>query len=309
MSFDLISQFVTERDAYIEDTWYRLCSNYLDLDEKSSSLIWHQIALRYQEKHRHYHHLQHIYDLLKLAERYHDQLKNKLAVYLAIFFHDIVYEPHSSTNEEDSAKLFKDLLPPHAFGKSSHELHHLANDCCANETDGVKHDIVRGFEDRDEEIWGQGCEYGRIRYSSPERNQALVADADVPVRDKVYSYILETKLHNVSSSRDRDLQLFVDFDMQVLGRPRAEYRTYAMNIRREYAHIQSQDYCTGRAAALKNFLQAVDDRAPNEDQHGVSVGSSKFIFATPEFRSSFEDQARSNIEWECAILSTGSLVQ
>lgn len=31
------------------------------------------------------------------------------AIAMAIFFHDVIYDPNSSTNEEDSAKLFMDF--------------------------------------------------------------------------------------------------------------------------------------------------------------------------------------------------------
>lgn len=59
---------------------------------------------RYNEPHRFYHTIEHIEDILKKLNAKgldkHDEL------FLAAVFHDIVYNPKSKTNEEDSAALF-----------------------------------------------------------------------------------------------------------------------------------------------------------------------------------------------------------
>ena len=58
----------------------------------------------YDEPHRFYHTLEHIEDILK---QLHDtDLLKYDELFLAAVFHDIVYDPQSNTNEEDSANLF-----------------------------------------------------------------------------------------------------------------------------------------------------------------------------------------------------------
>jgi len=37
--------------------------------------------------------------------------------------------------------------------------------------------------------------------------------------------------------------------------PRAAYAVYAAQIRAEYAHLAHADYCRGRAAVLRRFLE------------------------------------------------------
>jgi len=59
---------------------------------------------KYNEKHRFYHNWSHIIDLVNKA-LHKDILFNDLL--LAILFHDIVYLPRNSDNEEKSAEIFK----------------------------------------------------------------------------------------------------------------------------------------------------------------------------------------------------------
>lgn len=58
---------------------------------------------RYNEPHRHYHNWNHVLYMLTKAEE-NNILDNDL--FLAILFHDVIYDPKSTTNEEDSAYLF-----------------------------------------------------------------------------------------------------------------------------------------------------------------------------------------------------------
>jgi pantetheine-phosphate adenylyltransferase len=58
----------------------------------------------YEEPHRFYHTLSHIEDVLK--QLYDADLLKHDEVFLAAVFHDIVYNPQSLTNEEDSAEYF-----------------------------------------------------------------------------------------------------------------------------------------------------------------------------------------------------------
>lgn len=59
---------------------------------------------RYNEPHRFYHTLTHLEDILQqLTSR---QLDNNEALLLATVYHDVIYDPKSTTNEEDSARCF-----------------------------------------------------------------------------------------------------------------------------------------------------------------------------------------------------------
>ncbi|KAK5579413.1 hypothetical protein RB653_009096 [Dictyostelium firmibasis] len=70
---------------------------------------WNVINQRYNEKQRYYHNLAHINELLNLEEQFNSKLKKSEVVQWSIWFHDIIYDPTKSDNEEQSAKLFHDF--------------------------------------------------------------------------------------------------------------------------------------------------------------------------------------------------------
>lgn len=79
--------------------------NVTSIDDIETSL-----TRMYEELHRSYHGIAHIRRMLDMFTTYEKHLVNGQAVYWAIWFHDAVYDPKSSTNEEDSAKLAEDWL-------------------------------------------------------------------------------------------------------------------------------------------------------------------------------------------------------
>jgi predicted metal-dependent HD superfamily phosphohydrolase len=74
------------------------------LDAKNLIPLQHSIFNYYQESHRAYHNLSHIFNLLQLSEQLDILTKN--AFELAIWYHDMIYQPQFKDNEEQSADLF-----------------------------------------------------------------------------------------------------------------------------------------------------------------------------------------------------------
>lgn len=72
----------------------------------------------YGERQRSYHTLYHIDELLHLYDKYLSDkegflLRDRIVLYCAILFHDIVYNPQSKTNEEDSVEIMKSHFDPY----------------------------------------------------------------------------------------------------------------------------------------------------------------------------------------------------
>ena len=212
---------------YVQLNWYDLASR-LRVDDTRAMTIWNIIAQRYSESSRFYHNLNHILDLIQIFEENISNIVDHDCVLLSIYFHDIVYDPKSGQNEEESVKLLKETF-----------------------------------------------------------NEQEIPDA---LLEKVSDYILATKSHQGAKINDADLLYFLDFDISVLGRSRAEYSKYSYQIRQEYAHVPHGKYCEGRATILKRFLYGSDR-----------------IYATDNFAEKLEMQARDNLRWEIDLLEAGTI--
>jgi predicted metal-dependent HD superfamily phosphohydrolase len=68
----------------------------------------------------------------------------------------------------------------------------------------------------------------------------------------VASLILKTKTHD--ACEDVDAQVLLDADLAVLGATEPAYRTYADQIRQEYAWVPEPEYRIGRRRVLERFL-------------------------------------------------------
>lgn len=89
----------------LEARWHQLAGS-----GHISSRWWREISERHSERHRHYHTLSHLAELFSFLDSpYGAEIapSRRPLVEYAIFFHDIIYDPRSRTNEEDSAKLFR----------------------------------------------------------------------------------------------------------------------------------------------------------------------------------------------------------
>jgi predicted metal-dependent HD superfamily phosphohydrolase len=67
--------------------------------------LFYQLINAYNEKNRAYHNINHIKLCLNEFDQVKERLKNPTEVELAIWFHDVIYDPKLSNNEEESAKL------------------------------------------------------------------------------------------------------------------------------------------------------------------------------------------------------------
>ena len=94
-----------DRESNFDFLWKEFVQRYSI--ESGLAIPWLQrIKQCYGEPHRAYHTLTHIEDMLSLFIRFKDDIKNPDAVFLAIIFHDVIYNPRAADNEELSAVEF-----------------------------------------------------------------------------------------------------------------------------------------------------------------------------------------------------------
>jgi len=73
----------------------------------------------YLQKGRFYHGISHIFSMLSLFESVKHRIHDPTTVELAIWFHDIVYDPYASDNEEKSAQVFANSSYAHNCGEKT----------------------------------------------------------------------------------------------------------------------------------------------------------------------------------------------
>lgn len=91
--------------------WTRFSSR-LELTESVSHDLYTLLLAAYTEKHRAYHTVQHIVECLALLELVRDQLDDPIAIEMAIWFHDAIYDPKAADNELRSAMLMQQYVQP-----------------------------------------------------------------------------------------------------------------------------------------------------------------------------------------------------
>jgi predicted metal-dependent HD superfamily phosphohydrolase len=69
-----------------------------------------EISRRYNEPHRHYHNVQHIHECLREFQHVRKTAPIARELELALWMHDVIYDPHRSDNEEESIRFSIELL-------------------------------------------------------------------------------------------------------------------------------------------------------------------------------------------------------
>jgi predicted metal-dependent HD superfamily phosphohydrolase len=93
----------------LEKAFYDLLTEY-DISASTFTKLWQEIKSRHSEVHRHYHNLSHLNHLFQHINEVHSLLNNPQVALLSIFFHDIIYNPTKSDNEEQSALIAEKRL-------------------------------------------------------------------------------------------------------------------------------------------------------------------------------------------------------
>jgi predicted metal-dependent HD superfamily phosphohydrolase len=84
--------------------WWKDVGATGDVDQ-----VFHIIATRYSEPHRAYHTLAHLEHCFREFDQSKHLAYHRLTLELALWLHDVIYDPQSSRNEDESAKLAREL--------------------------------------------------------------------------------------------------------------------------------------------------------------------------------------------------------
>ncbi|MCT2560979.1 HD domain-containing protein [Chryseobacterium herbae] len=86
----------------LKEKFTDLCLTF-SKDQDLISTFWQEIEKRYSEKGRHYHDLLHLENMFLELETLQSQLQDPVSVSFSVFYHDIIYDAASKSNEEKSA--------------------------------------------------------------------------------------------------------------------------------------------------------------------------------------------------------------
>lgn len=89
---------------FLQQQWHSLWQD----DEHFA--LFDTLVAHYTKSHRHYHNLTHLCECFAHFDKIKHWLKSPKVVALALFYHDVIYEPNSHTNEIDSAHFAKTAL-------------------------------------------------------------------------------------------------------------------------------------------------------------------------------------------------------
>lgn len=81
--------------------------------EIDANQLFENITLHYSEEQRAYHNLSHIHSMLQLTKKFSEQIEQADMLQLAIWYHDIIYNPSRKDNELKSAEYAQSALSNH----------------------------------------------------------------------------------------------------------------------------------------------------------------------------------------------------
>ncbi|GFS25649.1 hypothetical protein ElyMa_001692600 [Elysia marginata] len=126
----------------VEEDWISLMQN-LDLPDSVCRDWWSVISRRYGEEWRFYHTLSHIYAMMQLYHQWRERISELNTVALAIYFHDIVYDPQANDNEAQSIILFE------KFAQDSNLSHEVVSRVSHMINCTISHSIENSGDDLD----------------------------------------------------------------------------------------------------------------------------------------------------------------
>lgn len=135
-------------NTHLSNRFY-LCLSALndDVTPDEVQALWQNIAVRYGERQRAYHTLSHIEQLLVQFESIKHHLSEPHIVALALYYHDVIYDPTRADNEQKSAEYAVDALSSYLSQEQCQDIYAFimmtANHQIDESTDSVKYSSIK----------------------------------------------------------------------------------------------------------------------------------------------------------------------
>jgi predicted metal-dependent HD superfamily phosphohydrolase len=174
----------------LKETFIKLIDNYTT-DVRLITQLWGEIESNYSNKKRHYHNLTHLENLLQQLVAVKTTIKNWDTVLFTMYYHDIIYNPLKTTNEEKSAEFAENRMRLIAAPQP------IIDNCIGQILATKKHLLsvdndTNIFTDADLSILGQPWPVYEKYYKHVRKEYALYPDLIYnPGRKKVLQHFLQ----------------------------------------------------------------------------------------------------------------------
>ena len=173
----------------LKETFIRILTNYTN-DNALIDELWTEVEQNYSGKKRYYHTLQHLDNLLAELTEVKGAIQNRETVLFTLYYHDIIYNPLKSDNEERSAALAEKRMKQAGVSNAMIE-------CCTKQILATKSHIESAdsdtnyFTDADLSVLGQDWEIYSLYYKNVRKEYFIYPDFMYnPGRKKVLSHFL-----------------------------------------------------------------------------------------------------------------------
>ena len=182
---DGLSQIETELAKIFEWHLYTISN---DIEPVILKALWQGIAMRYNESQRAYHSLQHIKQLFGQFEQIKHHLNEPHIIALALFYHDVIYEPTCVDNELKSTEYAVESLSPYLSAEQCQYIYALIMMTASHQIDDIDKNSDKAKEsdaayllDMDLSILGASWSEYQQYAQAVRQEYAHVLDADYRV--------------------------------------------------------------------------------------------------------------------------------
>jgi predicted metal-dependent HD superfamily phosphohydrolase len=174
----------------LKETFIQLIGNYTT-DARLIAQLWNEIETNYSNKKRHYHTLTHLDNLLQQLLAVKTEIKDWDTILFTLYYHDIIYNPLKTTNEEKSAEFAQNRMQ--LLGVPQPIIDNCVNQILATKKHLLSEDADTNiFTDADLCILGQPWQVYEKYYKQVRKEYALYPDLIYnPGRKKVLQHFLQ----------------------------------------------------------------------------------------------------------------------
>ncbi|AZA82721.1 hypothetical protein C1637_20235 [Chryseobacterium lactis] len=203
----------------LKDQFEQLCMPFT-ADRNLIGSLWTEIERKYAEKGRYYHNLTHLGNMFQELETVKGRIINFTAVSFSVFYHDIIYDATSKSNEEKSAETAEKRLAE--LGLNRNEIQLISTQIMATKSHQQSDDEDTNYLlDADLSILGKDFEVYSEYTKMIRKEYSIYPDfLYKPGRKKVLKHFLELesifKTNHFKAKYEEQARRNIEAELQLL---------------------------------------------------------------------------------------------